>query len=201
MDRLLTVDPEAIAMLTAASGDAGGAPRTVLSVEVTGVDGNRYTYHLAFVPIDGAGPADRIERHGELAVLVPEHSVEMLAGARLRAAPGGVEIDNPNTPSPRIDQAVGELADPAVPVASRIRRVIDEHINPAIASHGGRAALVRVEGAAAFITMTGGCQGCTLAGVTLAEGIELLVKRAAPEIAEVVDVTDHAAGVDPYFAG
>ncbi len=200
MDALLTVDREASRALAAARDEVGGDD-LALSVEVAGVDGNRYTYHLAFVPVDGAGPADRIEHHGTLAVLVPEHSIELLAGARLRAAPGGVEIDNPNTPSPRIDAAVSELADPGVPVAYRIRRVIEEHINPAIASHGGRAALVRVEGGVAYVTMSGGCQGCTLAGVTLAEGIELLVKRAAPEIADVVDVTDHAAGASPYFAG
>ncbi len=78
--------------------------------------------------------------------------------------------------------------------------MIEDHINPAIASHGGRATLVGVDGDTAYITMMGGCQGCTLAGVTLAEGIEVLVKRAAPEIAVVTDVTDHEAGTTPYFA-
>ncbi len=195
----LVVEPEAVAALLAARAGMDGDD-LALSVEVIGVAGNRYTYHVAFLPIAAAGPGDRIEHHGGLAVLIPEDSVDRLIGARVRAAAGGVEIDNPNTPSPPVAAIGANLPDPGLPVGVRVRRVIEDHINPAIASHGGRATLVGVDGDTAYITMMGGCQGCTLAGVTLAEGIEVLVKRAAPEIAVVTDVTDHEAGTTPYFA-
>ena len=39
-----------------------------------------------------------------------------------------------------------------------------------------------------------------MAPVTLTQGIEVAITEAAPEINRVVDVTDHASGVNPYFA-
>ena len=38
-----------------------------------------------------------------------------------------------------------------------------------------------------------------MATVTLTQGIEVAIKEAVPEITEIVDVTDHAAGTNPYF--
>jgi Fe/S biogenesis protein NfuA len=56
-----------------------------------------------------------------------------------------------------------------------------------------------VEDATAYLRLMGGCQGCGLAKVTLSQGIEVAIKDAVPEITEVVDVTDHASGTNPYF--
>ena len=47
--------------------------------------------------------------------------------------------------------------------------------------------------------MGGGCQGCASSQVTLRQGFEVMVKRVAPEITEVVDATDHAAGRQPFY--
>ena len=47
--------------------------------------------------------------------------------------------------------------------------------------------------------MGGGCQGCGAADVTLKSGIERLIKEEIPEIAEVLDTTDHASGANPYY--
>jgi Fe/S biogenesis protein NfuA len=38
-----------------------------------------------------------------------------------------------------------------------------------------------------------------MASVTLTQGIEVSLKEAVPEIENVVDVTDHASGSNPYF--
>ncbi|HVL79983.1 MAG TPA: NifU family protein, partial [Actinomycetota bacterium] len=51
----------------------------------------------------------------------------------------------------------------------------------------------------AFLRLSGGCQGCGMAQVTLSQGIQVAITEAVPEIKQVVDVTDHAAGDSPYF--
>jgi len=82
----------------------------------------------------------------------------------------------------------------------RVRRVIDSEINPAISAHRGRVALVGVEQGWVRIRMEGGCQGCSLAEVTLRQGIEPMLRAGIPEMVGVMDVTDHGAGTDPYFS-
>ena len=47
--------------------------------------------------------------------------------------------------------------------------------------------------------MGGGCQGCGQADVTLKQGIIRMIKEAVPEVEDVVDATDHAAGENPYY--
>ena len=77
--------------------------------------------------------------------------------------------------------------------------VLEQDVNPQIAMHGGRAALVAVDGPIAYVEMSGGCQGCGMARATLSQGIAIAISDAVPEISEVVDVTDHMSGVNPYF--
>jgi Fe-S cluster biogenesis protein NfuA len=82
----------------------------------------------------------------------------------------------------------------------RVEAVLKERINPAIAAHGGRADLVDVKGSAVYLRLSGGCQGCGSAQVTLKYGIEKMIFEEVPEVSEVVDVTDHASGAAPYYA-
>jgi len=83
--------------------------------------------------------------------------------------------------------------------AKVIQKLLDERINPAVAGHGGYVSLVDIQGDRAFIQLKGGCQGCGMADVTLKQGIEVEIKQAVPAIAEVLDVTDHANGTNPYY--
>jgi Fe/S biogenesis protein NfuA len=85
------------------------------------------------------------------------------------------------------------------PVPQRVMQVIDEQINPAIAAHGGSAELVAVEDETAYVRLGGGCVGCGMASVTLGQGIEVAILEAVPEVHQVVDVTDHASGSNPYY--
>ena len=85
------------------------------------------------------------------------------------------------------------------PLAQEIQRIFDEQVNPQIAAHGGYVQLLELRGKRAYIEMGGGCQGCGMASVTLKQGIEVAVKEALPEIEELVDVTDHQSGDNPYF--
>jgi Fe/S biogenesis protein NfuA len=90
-------------------------------------------------------------------------------------------------------------ADLSGPVPQRVMQVIDQQINPSISMHGGSAQLVAVEESTAYVRLGGGCVGCGMATVTLSQGIEVAIKEAVPEIASVVDVTDHASGTNPYY--
>ena len=85
------------------------------------------------------------------------------------------------------------------PEAETIQKLLAEQINPAVAAHGGHISLVDVQDDTVYIRLEGGCQGCGMADVTLKQGIEEQIKRAVPEIATVLDVTDHAGGDNPYF--
>jgi Fe/S biogenesis protein NfuA len=83
--------------------------------------------------------------------------------------------------------------------AHRVTAVLDREVNPSIASHGGHAELAGIEGTTAYLRLGGGCQGCGMATVTLSQGIEVAITQAVSEITQVVDVTDHASGTNPYF--
>ncbi|HVL98545.1 MAG TPA: NifU family protein [Egibacteraceae bacterium] len=177
------------------------ADRLALWLEVTGVQGGKYQYNMYLQFLDRAAPGDVVQHHDDLAVVIPEGSVDALRGATLDRTgdleTGGIFVDNPNSPSPAIGSR--PPADLSGDVPQRVIQVLDQQINPSIAAHGGRAELVAVEDDTAYLRLSGGCQGCGMASVTLGQGIEVALREAVPEIAKVVDVTDHAAGTNPYF--
>lgn len=80
-----------------------------------------------------------------------------------------------------------------------VQQLLDKEVNRSIANHGGKISIVDVSEGRLFITMSGGCQGCASSQKTLRQGFEVMVKRVAPEIVEIVDVTDHAAGKTPFY--
>ncbi|MFM7201317.1 MAG: NifU family protein [Myxococcota bacterium] len=84
-------------------------------------------------------------------------------------------------------------------LAFRVQQVIESMINPGVAAHGGYVTLLGVRSEIAYIRMGGGCQGCGAADVTLKQGIVTTIKAHVPEIQEVLDSTDHAAGENPFF--
>lgn len=85
-------------------------------------------------------------------------------------------------------------------VRTKVQQVLDEMINPGVASHGGFVELLDVQDDNVFIRMGGGCQGCGAADVTLKMGIERLIREQVPQVREIFDTTDHASGMNPYYA-
>jgi len=83
--------------------------------------------------------------------------------------------------------------------AKAIQAVLETRINPSVASHGGSISLIDVTDDRVYIRMDGGCQGCGMASVTLKQGVEVEIKKVVPAIREVLDVTDHAGGTNPYY--
>jgi NFU1 iron-sulfur cluster scaffold homolog, mitochondrial len=81
----------------------------------------------------------------------------------------------------------------------KVQYLIDAQINPGVAEHGGSVQIVEVKNDSVYLRLHGGCQGCGAADFTLKQGIEVIVKRAVPEIRQIIDLTNHSAGVNPYY--
>ena len=174
-----------------------GDEEYALLIEVTGIRGNQFAYELSFVPLADRPAGDHLDRHGELTIAIPDKDIDNLQGATLELTPQGLAMDNPNGPSPFIGgEPIGELTGP---LADQVSQVLVTHVNPAIAGHGGAAELVGVESDDVYLRLLGGCQGCGLASVTLRQGIERILRDAIPEIGQVIDVTDHQSGSNPYY--
>ncbi|MCC6611006.1 MAG: PLP-dependent transferase [Burkholderiales bacterium] len=136
---------------------------------------------LAYAGSPGAALAARREIRDTVAHYAPEvHDVKLVA----RRSPSAGEA--------RSAAAPGSLLD-------RVERTLEEHVNPAVRSHGGRVALVGVDDGTASIRFEGRCQGCAMAEVTLRQGVEVILREQVAGIVGVVDLTDHTAGTDPYF--
>lgn len=81
-----------------------------------------------------------------------------------------------------------------------VEAIFREQINPAVAQHGGEIELIDVEDGIVILRMMGGCQGCGMANVTLRQGIDQSLKRTVQGYRGLKDITDHAAGTNPYYA-
>lgn len=84
-------------------------------------------------------------------------------------------------------------------IRTRVEQVLQAEINPAVAGHGGYIDLIDVKQNSIFLRLGGGCHGCGAASMTLKQGVEKAIRRAVPEVGEVLDVTDHASGRNPYY--
>lgn len=196
---VLTVTPRAIdeiAALLAAEDDADGL---ALWVSVTGANGPDYAYDLAFEDFADAAPEDAVVDLEGLRVVVPAGSVEALTGATLDLpdvdGQGGLVLRNPNKPDPLAGVDLSTAGD----LAGRVTLVIEHLVNPMLAAHGGNARLVGVEDTRVFVQMGGGCHGCSISWLTLKSGITKTIIENVPEVTEVVDVTDHETGENPYY--
>lgn len=196
---VLALSDEAVEMVSQLRDQEPGDEEYGLYIEVTGIRGAQFQYELSFSPVGDHGEGFRIERHGDLAIILRDEDVEKLDGASLSLTDQGLAMNNPNTPASPAMGAGEPKGDLEGPLADQVAQVLEEAVNPAIAMHGGAAELVSVDETTAYLRLTGGCQGCGLAQVTLKQGIERILLEQIPELTGVVDVTDHASGTDPYY--
>ncbi len=186
--------------------DKPNPERLAMWIEITGVSGSGFSYDMYLKSVDDATPEDAVVTAAEgLQVVIPSGSVDQMRGSTIDLSDspggGGLFVRNPQSPSPAVGSSSPghSTAAPTGPVAERVISVLDHQINPAIAAHGGHAELVAVEDDTAYLRLSGGCQGCGMASVTLSQGIEVALRDSVPELSRVVDVTDHAAGANPYY--
>lgn len=179
----------------------GGEPEPetlALWVEVTGTAGTAFTYDMYFRKVSEAAPDDAVQHGDDLSVVVPSEHIDQIRGSALDLSGGGMVLQNPNSPAV---PGMGPMPDLDLddPIVAKVIEVLAVQINPQIASHGGMAELVALEGSIAYLRMGGGCQGCGMAAATMSQGIEVAILDTVAEITEVVDVTDHAGGTNPYY--
>ena len=205
---VLAVSETAMSTVLEVRASEDDPANTALKVGITGSNMTEFVYALELVPVAEAIDTDVIYTqgdHDELTVIIPGDSVERMSGSTLDvpagSSGGGLVIRNPNTPNP----LEGIDLDLTGALPEKVQAVLDQAVNPALASHGGFAALAGVddngpEDVKVYVTMGGGCQGCAASAMTLQEGIKTMLMDALPEITEVLDATDHSAGENPFYS-
>ena len=150
-------------------------------------------YKLAFIGQDQDTSADQALNFDGFDVFMDPDSAALLEEATVdyveQLMGSGFKIDRPM-------QLPDHLSGP---VLDQVKAVLEDQINPMVANHGGHIALLDIKDDVVFVELQGGCQGCGMADVTLKQGIETAIKEAVPTIKEVLDVTDHANGENPYY--
>ena len=198
MAQILTITDLARVKIIEIRDQEAGDLEAALLLEVTGMHGDDFAYELSFVPLSDVEQTHHVERHGELALALRGEDLDKLDGALLDVKSGGLAMENPNRPaSPTFD--AGSFGVLEGSLAEQVAQVITRQVNPAIASHGGAAELVGVEGQDVYLRLLGGCQGCGLASVTLRQGIQQILRHVIPDLGQIIDVTDHQAGTDPFY--
>lgn len=159
--------------------EATEAPPAEAVLAVDGVCEVVFTGDRVTVVRDPAGPSwdDLIPR------------VQYALGAAMTSA--AVAVDPDRAPAPALDDEA---------MYDEVEHIFQTQINPIVAQHGGAIDLIDVQDATVVIRMSGGCQGCGMANVTLRQGVEAALKKAIPTLAGIRDVTDHGSGANPYFA-
>jgi Fe/S biogenesis protein NfuA len=164
-----------------------------LRVIVHGGGGYQPQFALNFVAPEEVREDDTVTDAGDLKLYTDPESTKFLDGASVDF------VETPMGAGFKIDAPNAGLPEPTGPLADKIRKVLDEKVNPGVAGHGGHIALAALEGDTAYLLLGGGCQGCGQANVTLKEGVEKILLQEIPELKHVADVTDHAAGANPYY--
>lgn len=178
-------------------------PDLAVRVAIRGtLPGGGYQTEFKFMPRDEASDDDIVQVVNGFDLIFEPEVAEVIVGSKVdfdetRYA-AGFNIEYPQrSPYPPGVEARQDWDDP---VAQKVQQIIDEHINPGIAGHGGWVLLKDVADKKAILQMGGGCQGCGLSAVTLRQGIETAILEAVPEIEGIEDITDHDEGENPYYA-
>jgi len=147
-----------------------------------------YRLELVKSPLEGS---IQFEVAG-IAVFSERKNVSYLEGTIIEInEEGDLEARNPQL---SISKLSGSLED-------QIQLMLDEQVNPMLASHGGNVMLEGIKDSAAYVRFGGGCQGCSMIDTTVKQGVEVMLKEAIPELVGVFDITDHSEGESPFFTG
>ncbi|BCS32053.1 Fe/S biogenesis protein NfuA [Luteitalea sp. TBR-22] len=154
----------------------------------------RADFGLRFVPAEEpASPTDIVQRVEGIDVYITQESAPYLEDATIDFVFRIVGSDF------EVVTGLRRLDTPEGAIAERIQEAIEQEVNPSLATHGGESRLIDFRDGVVFLELSGGCQGCSMAGATLKDGIETSLKRRVPEVREVRDVTRHANGRTPYY--
>ena len=202
LDYIVSVTEAAQETVMSIRADEDDGASLGLRIEVTGTAGVEFAYDLSFESLAETDADDVTYKVGELTLIIPANSVDTLRGSTLdlpsNPRQGGLVIRNPNRPDPMagLDGPLELTGD----VATKINQLIEQRINPMLSSHGGFASLLGVDKDVVYVSMGGGCQGCSMSAMTLSEGIKKMILETIPEVREVIDATNHSAGENPFYS-
>jgi Fe/S biogenesis protein NfuA len=195
---VVSITQEALDKLKELRADEPDAEQLGLRLEIASDASEEFRYDLSFSEYLDAAFTDEVRTHEGLKVIIPCKDVELLSGATLDyAETTGLVIRNPNRPEVlRVEGLTGDDA-----LSAEIEAMVAGESNPALASHGGFVTYVGHDGeGTAYLTMGGGCHGCSMSKLTMLEGVQTMLVEAIDEVHAVKDLTDHATGENPFYS-
>jgi Fe/S biogenesis protein NfuA len=200
--QIITVTPEALhELLTLRDAEPEG-DRLGLRLEIVSNPGEEFKYDLSFDVVTKAAFSDEVRTHtrpelGSLKVIISAAALDLLEGATLdHTATQGLVIRNPNKPkAPSVEGLTSNDE-----LSAEVEALIKTEVNPALAAHGGFVSYVGHDGeGTAYLTMGGGCHGCSMSRMTMLDGVQTMLVDQIPGVERVRDLTDHASGENPYY--
>jgi len=196
-DQIISITSAAHAQIIEMRDQEPETDRLGLRLEIISEPGQEFRYDLSFEITTKAGFTDEVRTHDGLKVIVPAKDIDLLTGATLdHTESQGLVIRNPNKPAaPSIDGLVNDDA-----LSAEVEALISTEVNPALAAHGGFVTFVGHDGeGTAYMTMGGGCHGCSMSRQTMLDGVQTMVVEQVDGIDRVKDLTDHTTGETPYY--
>jgi len=199
---IVTITPEAMRELVALRDQEPDGDRLGLRLEIASAPGEDFRYDLSFDVVAQAPLTDQVFTHvGDddlrMKVIIPARDTDRLRGATLdHTSTQGLVIRNPNRPEvPTIEGLTHDDE-----LSAQIEAVVATEVNPALAAHGGFVTYVGHDGAGtAYLTMGGGCHGCSMSRMTMLDGVQTMLVEQVEGVERVKDLTDHTSGENPFY--
>jgi Fe/S biogenesis protein NfuA len=198
---IITITDAALRKLLELRADESDADRLGLRLAIASVPGEDFRYDLSFDEFLKAAFTDEVRTHegdqGSIKVIIPGDHVELLRDATLDYTDSqGLVIRNPNRPqAPDVEGLTNDDG-----LSAEIEAIVSAEVNPALAAHGGFVTYVGHDGeGTVYMTMGGGCHGCSMSKMTMLDGVQTMLAEAIPAVQRVKDLTDHSTGSNPYY--
>jgi Fe/S biogenesis protein NfuA len=194
---IIDITPEAVVKLKELRDLEPEQDRLGLRVEIISAPGEDFRYDLSFDVVTQAAFSDEVRTVEGMKLIVPANSLELLTGSILDYNDAqGLIIRNPNKPlAPSVEGLVNDDE-----LSATIEMVLSSEVNPALAAHGGFVSYAGHDGeGVAYLTMGGGCHGCSMSRMTMMEGVQTTLIEKVPGVVKVRDLTDHTSGENPYY--
>jgi Fe/S biogenesis protein NfuA len=195
---IISVTPEAIEHLTELLSAETDGDQLGLRLGIASSPGEDFRYDLSFEEFLTAAFDDEVRTHEGFKVIIPGKDVDLLTGATLDyTSTQGLVIRNPNKPeAPNIEGLTNDDE-----LSAEVDALIATEVNPALAAHGGFVTYVGHDGeGTAFLTMGGGCHGCSMSKATMLDGVQTTLVAALSAVERVKDLTDHTSGENPFYS-
>jgi Fe/S biogenesis protein NfuA len=195
---IVEITDAALAQLRALRDEEPDADKLGLRLAIASAPGEDFRYDLSFDEYLSADLHDEVRTHDGLKVIVPGADVELMQGATLDLTDSqGLVIRNPNRPAaPSVEGLTNDDQ-----LSAEIEAMVATEVNPALAAHGGFVTYVGHDGqGTAYLTMGGGCHGCSMSKMTMLDGVQTMLADAIDGVERVKDLTDHSTGENPFYS-